>query len=78
MLVHLVLTLGQAPYQTISHGNVAYLPPIAPVPIVIPQGTTAAMIAEMSCTYNDDKTTFKLYNTVDAALKKQAATRCYR
>ena len=75
ILGHLVHTPGLTTYQTISHGNVAYLPPVAPVPLVIPQEvTTAAMIAEMRRTHNKDKATFKLYNTVDAALKKLLAT----
>ena len=71
ILGHLVLTLGQATYATISNGNVAYPPPIAPAPLVIPQGTSAAMIAKLRHTYDDAKATFKLYHSVDAALKKQ-------
>ena len=70
-LGHIVLTIGQATYQTISNGNVAYLPPVAPAPLIIPQGTSAAMIAELRHNYDEDKATFKLYNAVDAALKKQ-------
>ena len=70
-LGHLVLTLGQATYQTLSIGHVDHPPPIAPAPLVIPQGTTAAMIAELRRDHDESKTTFKLYHTVDAALKKQ-------
>ena len=29
------------------------------------------MIAELHCNYDEDKATFKLYNAIDAALKKQ-------
>ena len=71
ILGHLVLTLGQATYATISNGNVAYPPPVAPAPLIIPQGTSAAMINEMRRNYDDAKSTFKLYHAVDAALKKQ-------
>ena len=71
ILGHLVLTLGQAKYQTLSNGNVAYPPPVAPTPLVIPQETSAAMISELRRNYDDAKATFKLYHSVDAALKKQ-------
>ena len=74
-LGHLVLTLGQATYQTLSIGHVDHPPPIAPAPLVIPQGTTAAMIAELRRDHDESKTTFKLYHTVDAALKSRSSRR---
>ena len=58
-------------YQTISQGNVAYPPPVAPAPLVIPPGTSTAMITILSRNFDESKATFKLYHTVDAALKKQ-------
>ena len=70
-LGHIVLTIGQASYQTISNGNVAYPPPVAPAPLIIPQGTSAAMIAELRRNHDDATAAFNKYNAVDAALKKQ-------
>jgi hypothetical protein len=72
ILGHLVLTLGNTAYTTISMGNIGHPPP-APPPDApnIPVGTTAAMISELRQQYNDNKKAYKTYYAVDAALKSQ-------
>ena len=81
LLGHLVLTVGDTAYATLSTGNVAHPSPPAPAAAPdIPPTATSALIAELQQQFTDSKDTFRTYYAVDAALKKQllAATDEYQ
>lgn len=70
-LGYLVLALGSQRYMAISENQIDHARPDAPpLALVIPPGTTAALISEMRTAYEEQKSRHQLWTTVDTCLKQ--------